>query len=56
MQSCMFEQYWLIPYPLGFDDKKVFKEKLVILTFVQVCRIISLRTYEEMIKESEFED
>lgn len=40
---------------MDFDDNKVFKEHLGILTFVKVCRIISLRTYEEMLEESEYE-
>lgn len=43
----------LILYPLGFNDNKVLKEQLDILTFVQVCRNISLRTDEEMLEESE---
>lgn len=47
---------WLIPYPLGFYDNKVFKEKLYILTYVQVCRIIYLRTDEKKLDESAFED
>lgn len=50
------EQKWLIPHPLGFDDNKVFKKQLGILTSVQAYMIISLRTYEEMIEESESED
>ena len=35
---------------------KVFKEQLDTLTFVQVYRIISLRTYEEMLEQYELED
>lgn len=54
--STLLEQNLLIPYPLGWYDNKVFKEQLGILTFVQVWRIISLRTYEEMLEESESED
>lgn len=33
----ILEQNLLIPYALGFDDSKVFKEKLGIITSVQVC-------------------
>lgn len=29
-------------YPLGFDDNKLVKEQMGILTYVQVCRIISI--------------
>lgn len=47
------EQSWLIPYPLSFDGNKLFKEQLGILTFIQVWRIIRLRTYEEKLEDSE---
>lgn len=52
----MLEQNWLIPYSLGFDDNKLFKEQWGILISIQVCKIISLRTDEEMLKESESKD
>ena len=52
------EQKLLILYPLGFDNNKVFKEKLCILTYVQVYKNISFRIDEEMLEkyESESED
>lgn len=36
--------YWnkICSHPLGFDDNKVLKEQMVILTYVQVCKIITL--------------
>ena len=52
----LLDQNWLIPYPLGFDDNKIFKEQLGILTSVQVCNIIYLRTNEKLLEESESED
>lgn len=54
-QLNLLEQNWLIPYTLGFDDNKVFKEQLDTLIFVQVCRIIRLRTDEEKLEDSEAE-
>lgn len=41
----------MIPYPFGFDDNKVFKEQLDIVTFVQVCRIILLTTNKEKLED-----
>lgn len=35
-------------HPLGFDDNKVLKEKLGILTYVQVCRIINLKFHSKL--------
>lgn len=52
----VLEQNWLIPYPLDFDDNKVFKEQRGILTSFQVCKIISLRTDEEFFEEYVSED
>ena len=46
----------MIPYSLGFYDKKLFKEKLGALTYIQVCMIIWLRTDEEKFEESPFKD
>ena len=52
-------------YSLDFNDNKVFNEQMDILTYVQVCRIISfkinlvltlIRTYEEKLKASESDD
>lgn len=48
----MLEQNWFIPHPLCFDDNKVFKVQLGILTSIQVCKIIKLRTDEEKIDYS----
>lgn len=53
--SNLLEQNRLIPYLIGFDNNKVFKEQLAIITSVQVCRIISLGT-NEMLEESESKD
>lgn len=50
------EQNWLLPYPIGYDGNKVFKEQLSILTSIQVCKITSLRTDEEILEEFESED
>ena len=52
----MFKQNCLIPYPLGYDDNKVFKEQLGILTSLQVCRIIWLKTDEKKLEDSTSED
>ena len=34
----LLEQSWVIPYSLGFDDNKIFKEELDKLMCVQVCK------------------
>lgn len=54
-KTMMLKQNWLKPCPLGFDDNKLFKEQLGILTFVQVCRFIRLRTDEEKLEDFESE-
>lgn len=41
----MLEQNWFVPYCLGFDDKKIFKEKLGILMFVQIFQDHGLKFY-----------
>lgn len=33
----------IVYIPLGFDDNKVLKEQLGILSYIQVCKIISLK-------------
>lgn len=39
----IWEQNWLIPHPLGFDDNIVFEKQFRILTYVQVCRNIIIK-------------
>ena len=34
--------------PLGFNDNKVLKEQLGIVTYVQVCRMVSLKFNSEL--------